>query len=107
MSRVISKVYLDLSDKNKEFVKAMTIALEDGKARMSSIVTLLGESDQYVQVYMRRLIDTGYVQSVGHGYVSVSLPYLDQYIKTIFADDPPNDGGAKPDDWVDFPAPQL
>ncbi len=107
MSRVISKVYLDLSEKDKEFVKAMTIALEDGKAKMSRIVALMKESDQYVQVYKRRLIDSGYVQRAGHGYISFSLPYLDQYIKTILADDLPDSGMAVPDAWVAFPAPQL
>ncbi|RUQ09649.1 ATP-binding protein [Curtobacterium sp. HSID17257] len=106
MSRVISKVYLDLSDKDREFVKAMTLALVDGRAKMSRIVALMGESDQYVQVYKRRLIDTGYVQRAGHGFVSFTLPYLDQYIRSLVYDDP-RDDRRPADSWADFPAPQL
>ncbi|MDP4332642.1 AAA family ATPase [Curtobacterium sp. A7_M15] len=106
MNRVISKVYLDLSDKDREFVRAMTMALVDGRAKMSRIVALMGESDQYVQVYKRRLIDTGYVQRAGHGFVSFTLPYLDQYIRSLISDDLPDDREAA-DDWADFPAPQI
>ena len=105
--RVISKVYLDLSDKDREFVRAMTEALENGKAKMSRIVERMGESDQYVQVYKRRLIDSGYVQQVGHGYVAFTLPYLDQYIRTLIADELPDGGSDAPDDWAAYPAPQL
>lgn len=106
-SRVISKVYLDLSDKDKEFVQAMTLALEDGKAKMSAIVSTMGESDQYVQVYKRRLIDSGYVQRAGHGYVAFSLPYLDQYIRTILADEGSYGDSDDPDEWTAYPAPKL
>lgn len=106
-NRVISKVYLDLSQKDKEFVQAMTLALDDGKAKMSAIVSRMGESDQYVQVYKRRLIDSGYVQRAGHGYVSFSLPYLDQYIRMILADDLADDRSGEADEWTDFPPPKL
>lgn len=107
-SRVISKVYLDLSEKDREFVRAMTESLDTGKAKMSRIVQRMGESDQYVQVYKRRLIESGYVQKAGHGYVSFSLPYLDQYVRTLIADEQPDgDDGTAPDDWAAFPAPQL
>ncbi len=107
-SRVISKVYLDLSDVDKEFVKAMTMALDDGRAKMENIVQNMGVSAQYVQVYKNRLIDSGYVQRAGHGYVEFSLPYLDQYIRTIISDDvTPGSDEQAPDVWADFPAPKL
>lgn len=107
-SRVISKVYLDLSDVDKEFVKAMTMALDNGRAKMENIVQNMGVSAQYVQVYKNRLIDSGYVQKAGHGYVEFSLPYLDQYIRTIISDDLAPDGDEQaPDEWADFPAPKL
>ena len=107
-SRVISKVYLDLSDVDKEFVKAMTMALDNGRAKMENIVQNMGVSAQYVQVYKNRLIDSGYVQKAGHGYVEFSLPYLDQYIRTIISDDiiSGNDEQAL-DEWAGFPAPKL
>jgi hypothetical protein len=53
---------------------------------VAEIVKRMGESDQYVQVYKRRLIDSGYLQSDGHGYVTFSLPYLDQYINSLDSD---------------------
>lgn len=106
MSRVISRVYLDLSEKDRAFVKAMTHATEDGRAKMSSIVRAMGESDQYVQVYRRRLMDSGYVQPAGHGYVSFSLPYLDQYIRTIAGDDLGAESG-QDDAWAILRPPEI
>ena len=75
---------------------------------MAEIVKRMGESDQYVQVYKRRLIDSGYVQSDGHGYVAFSLPYLDQYITSLESD---SDLGSATDNaadtWKDYPPPRI
>lgn len=103
-SRVISRVYDDLSDVDQEFVRAM--AIDEGRSKIADIKARLGKSDQYVQVYKNRLIDSGYVQSAGRGYVEFSLPYLDQYIKTLIG--PDLEDGERPDDgWNDFPAPRV
>lgn len=79
-SRVISKVYDDLSDKDKEFVSAM--AQDPKKSKISDIVKRMGVKDQYIQVYKNRLINSGYIHSPHHGYVEFSLPYLGEYIRT-------------------------
>lgn len=106
-SRVISRVWDDLSERDQQFLRAM--AGGSGRRKMAEIVKQMGESDQYVQVYKRRLIDSGYVQSDGHGYVAFSLPYLDQYITSL---DSPN-GLAAPSDegggesWRDYPPPRI
>lgn len=63
--RVISRVYDDLSEKDKEFVQAM--AVDDGRTKMADLVQRMGVSDQYVQVYKKRLVASGYVQGDGHG----------------------------------------
>lgn len=99
--RVISRVYQDLSEKDREFVQAM--AIDTGRSKISDIVTRMGVSAQYVQVYKRRLIDTGYVKSDGHGYIAFSLPYLGEYVRSM---DSEPAGAAASDDWDAFPPPQ-
>lgn len=100
--RVISRVYQDLSEKDREFVQAM--AEDSGRSKVSDIVNRMGVSPQYVQVYKRRLIDTGYVKADGHGYVAFSLPYLGEYMRTMNAD--PVDAAAAVDEWDAFPPPR-
>jgi len=104
-SRVNSRVYDDLSDRDKDFLRAM--ALAEGRTKIADIKIRMGVSDQYVQVYKNRLIDSGYVQSAGHGYVEFSLPYLDQYIRTLIGEDDLEDSDATPDPWGKYPAPRL
>jgi hypothetical protein len=105
-SRVISRVWDDLSDRDQQFLRAL--AGGGGRRKVAEIVKRMGESDQYVQVYKRRLIDSGYVQSDGHGYVTFSLPYLDQYINSLDSD---IDDAAKVNDgaetWKNYPPPRI
>ncbi|WP_087009290.1 ATP-binding protein [Gulosibacter sp. 10] len=102
--RVISRVYDDLSERDKDFLRAM--AQDEGRTRIADLKARMDAYDQYVQVYKRRLIDTGYVQSAGHGYVEFSLPYLDQYIKSLIDEEA---RGSRPpaDPWGDFPPPRI
>lgn len=100
--RVISRIYLDLSEKDQNFLKAM--APDEGKTRIASIVARMGVSDQYVQVYKQRLIDSGYVQSSGHGYVEFSLPYLRDYVRSTM-DDWEFEEPQLADGWAKFPPP--
>lgn len=99
--RVIRRVYQDLSEKDQEFVKAM--AVDDGRSRMADIVQRMKVSDQYVQVYKKRLIESGYVHADGRGHVVFSLPYLGDYIRstTVVPTEVPAD-----DDWDHYPPPQ-
>jgi hypothetical protein len=103
-SRVISRVWDDLSDRDQQFLRAL--AGGGGRRKVAEIVKRMGESDQYVQVYKRRLIDSGYVQSDGHGYVTFSLPFFDHYINSLDSD---IDDAAKVNDgaetWKDYPPP--
>ncbi|QBR75688.1 ATP-binding protein (plasmid) [Microbacterium sediminis] len=99
--RVISRVYQDLSEKDREFVQAM--AQDHGRSKISDIVNRMGVSAQYVQVYKRRLIDTGYVKADGHGYVAFSLPYLGDYVRSMTAER--DEPVASRDEWDDFPPP--
>ncbi|RLP71883.1 ATP-binding protein [Mycetocola tolaasinivorans] len=96
--RVISRVYQDLSEVDQQFIAAM--AVDDGPSRVSDIVRRLEVSDQYVQVYKKRLIESGYVQTDGRGLVTFSLPYLRDYVRSLTADDL---GTGATDDWDHFP----
>ncbi|MDJ0376276.1 ATP-binding protein [Cryobacterium sp. PH31-L1] len=100
--RVISRVYQDLSEKDQEFVKAM--AVDEGRSRMADIIQRMGVSDQYVQVYKKRLIESGYVQADGRGHVVFSLPYLGDYIRSTTTE---AEGVARADDWDRFPPPAV
>lgn len=100
--RVISRVYQDLSEKDQEFLIAM--AQDDGSAKMADICRRMEVSAQYGQIYKQRLIDSGYVQQVAHGYVDFSLPYLRDYVRSLLED------RIRPDEteavgWEDFPPP--
>lgn len=101
-SRVIDRVYLDLSEKDRAFVRAM--AQDDGATRISDLVARLGVSDSYVQVYKKRLIDTGYVVQAGHGQVDFSLPYLREYLRDL---DDTSTAAHRDDPWSQYPAPPL
>lgn len=99
--RVISRVYQDLSGRDQEFIAAM--AVDTHRSKIADIVSRMGVSDQYVQVYKKRLIESGYVQPDGRGYVVFSLPYLGDYVRSLSADQDsiPND------DWGSYPPPMA
>ncbi|ROS22143.1 hypothetical protein EDF22_3649 [Rathayibacter sp. PhB127] len=102
-SRVISRVYGDLSDVDQKFLDAM--AEDDDRTKIADIAKRMDVSDAYVQVYKKRLIDSGYVHAAGRGHVQFSLPYLGAYIRRRLAaeaSDDAGDGG-----WDAYPAPDL
>lgn len=99
--RVISRVYQDLSEKDQELAKAM--AMDSGRSKVADIADRMGVSPQYVQVYKKRLIDSGYVQSDGRGYITFSLPYLGDYIRSMDEDR----AAGSVDEWDNFPPPEV
>ena len=103
--RVISRVYDDLSDKDKDFLMAM--ARDEERSKMSDIVSRMQVSPQYAQGYKKRLINSGYVHADGHGYVRFSLPYLGQYVRGMLDEDVSDDDQGRDDDWANFPPPAL
>jgi len=102
--RVISRVFDDLSERDQAFLAAM--AQDDGPTKMADVVSRMGVSDQYAQVYKNRLIESGYVESAGRGYVRFSLPYLDQYVRALMKADEPTQGDDD-EGWKAYPAPRL
>ncbi|KQQ09861.1 ATP-binding protein [Rathayibacter sp. Leaf296] len=102
-SRVISRVFGDLSDVDQKFLTAM--AENDDRTKVADIVKQMGVSDAYVQVYKKRLIESGYVHAAGRGYVQFSLPYLGAYIRRQLAAEARDDSGNG--GWDAYPAPDL
>lgn len=102
-SRVISRVFGDLSDVDQKFLTAM--AENDDRTKVADIVKQMGVSDAYVQVYKKRLIESGYVHAAGRGYVQFSLPYLGAYIRRQLAAEARDDSGNG--GWEAYPAPDL
>lgn len=101
--RVISRVYQDLSEVDQQFVAAM--ALDSDRSSVSDIAQRLGVSAQYVQVYKKRLIESGYVQADGRGFIVFSLPYLGDYVRSLSAS---NDTGTVVENgWDHYPPPRL
>lgn len=95
-------MYEDLSERDKDFVNAMAHDVT-GRSKMSDIATRMGTYGQYVQIYKKRLLDSGYVQPDGRGYVAFSLPYLGDYIRSMAADESGNE--FQTSDWSEFPPP--
>lgn len=100
--RVISRVYEDLSERDRDFVNAMAVDVA-GRSKMSDIADRMGTYGQYAQIYKTRLINSGYVQPDGRGYVAFSLPYLGDYIRSMAPQHPSSSVGA--DDWSAYPPP--
>ena len=100
MDRVLSKVFNDLSAKDQEFLRAM--AVDEERSRIGDITARLGSYSQYVNQYRNRLIDSGYVQPDGHGYLRFALPYLGAYIRSLTDRGP---ASAPDDDWSAYPPP--
>jgi DNA-binding transcriptional ArsR family regulator len=67
-----------LSDKDIEFLNAM--APDDNGSAMADIQERLGVSQGYVQMYRKRLMDSGVVDSVRRGKLEIVVPYLREYL---------------------------
>lgn len=103
MDRVMSKVFADLSEKDQEFLRAM--AVDEDRSRIGDIIERLQSYSQYVNGYRNRLIDSGYVQADGHGYIRFALPYLGAYIRSMSYEDRATT--STDDGWAEFPPPSL
>jgi hypothetical protein len=71
-------LYSELSPSDKEFVLAM---VEDNKtSKFSDIIKRTNRSKNYISSYRIRLIDFGYIKSVGHGEIQFCLPYTREFL---------------------------
>ncbi|MDR1184767.1 MAG: ATP-binding protein [Coriobacteriales bacterium] len=71
---VLEATLNDLSEVEKRFLYAM--ATDRHESRVADIATRLGESNQYVGTYRRRLISQGIIAPVGRGKLAFAMPML-------------------------------
>ena len=75
----IAKTTLNaLSDKDIEFLCAMIP--DKGASRISDIADRMGKSNAYVQLYKRRLIDSGVIEQPRRGEVQIVVSYVKDYL---------------------------
>ena len=72
-------LYRELSTGDKEFVKAM--AIDEGVSKFSDIIERTGRTKNHISTYRIRLIDYGYIHSVGYGELEFCIPYTKEYIE--------------------------
>jgi len=71
-----------LSPRDKDFLKAMSKDRETSK--VSDIRQRMRVGQSYVQMYRSRLIDAGVIASAGRGTLSITIPYLGEYLRGEF-----------------------
>ncbi|WP_236777652.1 hypothetical protein [Arthrobacter crystallopoietes] len=76
---VIEAALASASPKDLEFLKAM--AEDDGPAKTADIGQRLGDARNTVGNYRARLIDTGLIESAGHGLVDFAIPGLREHLR--------------------------
>ena len=75
----IAKTTLNaLSDKDIEFLCAMIP--DKGASKISDIADRMGKSNAYVQLYKRRLIDSGVIEQPRRGEVKIVVSYVKEYL---------------------------
>ncbi|MCI6574030.1 MAG: hypothetical protein MSC53_02520 [Arcanobacterium sp.] len=83
-SHVVASSYRELSERDSEFLEAMT--LDTGDSKISDITARLGWSSSMVAQYRRRLIEAGVVGERRRGIVGFDLPFLRDYVKKQMGD---------------------
>lgn len=76
---IFMPVLSPLSPKDKEFLRAMSLDLDE--SRISDIKQRLNMSDAMVQTYRRRLIEADVIASPYRGYLTFVVPYLGEYLR--------------------------
>lgn len=75
----IAKTTLNaLSDKDIEFLCAMIP--DKGASKISDIADRMGKSNAYVQLYKRRIIDSGVIEQPRRGEVQIVVSYVKDYL---------------------------
>lgn len=77
---VYTKMYQELSAKDREFVDAM-VQVNQESVKIAEIIRLMDKPKNYVSIYRRRLLDDQIIESKQRGEVSFTLPYFADFIK--------------------------
>lgn len=76
---VYTKLYLELSPVDREFVKKMA-AYKDDIVPTAYLGKALNRDKNYVSVYRQRLLDDQIVASAAHGQLTFTLPYFKTFV---------------------------
>ena len=79
IDNIFSPVLKPLSDKDRQFLKAMAKDVEESK--ITDIKTRMKTSDATIQTYRKRLIDAGIIAAERRGYLALVVPYLGEYLR--------------------------
>lgn len=75
-----TKIYQDLSNQDREFVRAMANSSED-KVKMKFIGEQMNKPSNYLSNYRQRLLDSQLIRVSGYGYVSFTLPLFKNFVQ--------------------------
>ena len=71
-----------LSDKDIDFLVAMSEDEDD--SNISDIIARLGCTSAFAQTYKRRLVQSGVITQPRRGKLSMTVPYLREYVREQF-----------------------
>jgi len=71
-------VWYELSEKDKEFLIAMSV--DERESKFADILLRLGVEKNYATKYRARLLDAGIVESSGRGLLVFTLPFMREYV---------------------------
>lgn len=77
-----TKIYQELSEKDREFLQAMAASAENTVA-VTAVRNKLGKSSGYISMYRRRLLDAQVIKVSGYGKISFTLPYFGEFLKEM------------------------
>lgn len=74
------KMYLDLSDKDREFINVL-VDVDTPEVSIKTISELMNKPKNYVSVYRSRLLDDQLITATRHGYLALTLPFFADFVK--------------------------
>ncbi|MDR0950962.1 MAG: ATP-binding protein [Candidatus Ancillula sp.] len=79
---VLEPIINSLSEKDKDFLRAMSI--DDGKSKIADVSSRTGMSKSYLSQYRKRLLESGLITDSERGYVNFAVPLLREYMRKPF-----------------------
>lgn len=74
------KMYLDLSDKDREFIDIL-VDVNTSEVSIKTISKLMNKPKNYLSVYRSRLLDDQLITATRHGYLALTLPFFADFVK--------------------------
>ena len=78
---IVIPTFNSLTNVEKTFIEAMSSVYPEVRVPMKTIVSYMGETKQYVNIYKKRLIDKKIIIGDGYGCVKCIVPYMTMYVE--------------------------